>query len=203
LPRLPSRFSAARDAYAPTTQVSASAWHSSKASPKHTMASSLSPPGPLAGSASRCNYPPRHRTAQNHPRGRFDPLFTREVVNVRLHPVVCCLHGRPRMEHLWSRAGATSGNWWQMGSPRNGSNRRKSLPPVATSCVRAWMVRRGRRFESIRGLLLKPRKRGAFTSSPRCTWSSVISYGTHSGTPDEKRCGLSSRLTTDERPPTW
>ena len=61
-PRLPSRFSAAPNAYAPTTQASASAWQSSRASPKRTTEPSPSPPGPLAGSASRCNYPPRHRT---------------------------------------------------------------------------------------------------------------------------------------------
>ena len=61
-PRWSSRFSAAPNAYAPTTQVSASAWRSSRASPKHTTEPSPSPPGPLAGSASRCNYPPRHRT---------------------------------------------------------------------------------------------------------------------------------------------
>ena len=62
LPRLSSRFSAAPNAYAPTTQVSASAWRSSRASPRHTTEPSPSPPGPPAGSASRCNYPPRHRT---------------------------------------------------------------------------------------------------------------------------------------------
>ncbi len=57
-PRLASRFFAAPNAYAPTTQVSASAWQSSRASPKHTMEPSPSPPGPPAGSARRCNYPP-------------------------------------------------------------------------------------------------------------------------------------------------
>ena len=62
LPRLPSRFSAAANAYAPTTQASASAWPSSRASPKHTTEPSPSPPATLAGSASRCNYPSRHRT---------------------------------------------------------------------------------------------------------------------------------------------
>jgi NAD(P)-dependent dehydrogenase (short-subunit alcohol dehydrogenase family) len=41
-----------------TTQVSASAWQSSKASPKRTAEPSPSPPGPLVGFASRCNYPP-------------------------------------------------------------------------------------------------------------------------------------------------
>ena len=58
VPRLSSRFFAAPNAYAPTTQVSASAWQSSKASPKPTTGPSPSPPAPLAGSASRCNYPP-------------------------------------------------------------------------------------------------------------------------------------------------
>src|SRR5205085_2723525 len=55
-----SRFSAAPDAYAPTTQVSDSAWRSPRASPRRTTEPSPSPPGPPAGSASRCNYPPRH-----------------------------------------------------------------------------------------------------------------------------------------------
>ena len=49
-------------AYAPTTQVSASAWQSSRASPRRTTEPSPSTPGPPAGSASRCNCPPRHRT---------------------------------------------------------------------------------------------------------------------------------------------
>jgi two-component system sensor histidine kinase VanS len=61
LPRLPNRFFAAPNAYAPTTQVKASAWQSSRASPKHTTEPSPSPPALPAGSASRCNYPPRHR----------------------------------------------------------------------------------------------------------------------------------------------
>src|SRR6266496_2519238 len=62
LPRLPSRFFAVSDAYAPTTQVSASASQSSKASPKHTTEPSPSTPATPAGSASRCNCPPRHQT---------------------------------------------------------------------------------------------------------------------------------------------
>ena len=53
------RFIAAPNAYAPTMQVSGLAWQSSKASPKHTTEPSPSPPAPPAGSASRCNYPPR------------------------------------------------------------------------------------------------------------------------------------------------
>ena len=42
-PRLPSRFFAAPNACAPATQVSASAWRSSRASPKHTTEPSPSP----------------------------------------------------------------------------------------------------------------------------------------------------------------
>ncbi len=55
-------FSAAPNAYAPTTQGSASAWRSSRASPRHTTERSPSPLGPLAGFASRSNYTPRRRT---------------------------------------------------------------------------------------------------------------------------------------------
>ena len=62
LPPLPSRSFAAANAYAPTTQASASAWQSPRASPKRTTEPSPSPPAPPAGSASRCNYPPRHHT---------------------------------------------------------------------------------------------------------------------------------------------
>jgi hypothetical protein len=56
------RSSAAPNAYTVTMQGSASAWPSSRASPRHTTEPSLSPPGPLGGSASRWNYPSRHRT---------------------------------------------------------------------------------------------------------------------------------------------
>ena len=55
-------FRAAPNASAPTTQASASAWRSSRASPERTTEPSPSPPGPLGGSAPRCNYPPRRRT---------------------------------------------------------------------------------------------------------------------------------------------
>src|SRR5439155_8372346 len=60
---------AAANAYAPTTQALASAWPSSRASPKHTTEPSPSPPGTPAGSASRCNYPPRHRTPADDDQG--------------------------------------------------------------------------------------------------------------------------------------
>ncbi len=71
-PQLVSTFAepfqrGSKHAYAPTTPASASAWPSSRASAKHTTAPSLSPRGPLGGSASRCNYPRRHRTlADDH-----------------------------------------------------------------------------------------------------------------------------------------
>jgi hypothetical protein len=45
------------------------------------------------------------------------------------------------MERLWSLAVATSGNRWQMHEPRNGSNKPKPLPPVATSCRSERMLR--------------------------------------------------------------
>ena len=69
-PRLPSRFVAVPNAYAPTTRVSASAWRSSRASRRHTTARSTSAPGPPGGSASRCNCPPRHRARRAAPLGR-------------------------------------------------------------------------------------------------------------------------------------
>src|SRR4029450_7190917 len=68
-PPLPNRFFAAPNAYAPTTQVSASAWQSSRASPTHTTEPSPSPPVPPAGSASPCNYPPHHRTLADDDQG--------------------------------------------------------------------------------------------------------------------------------------
>jgi hypothetical protein len=57
-PRSSSRFSAAPNAYAPTTPASAWAWQSSKASRRHTTEPSPSPPAGPAGSASQCNYQP-------------------------------------------------------------------------------------------------------------------------------------------------
>ncbi len=92
LRRLPSRFSAARNAYGPTTQGSASAWQSSKASPKHTTEPSPSPRGPPAGFASRCNYSPRHRTLA------ADDLaapMSRASVGVAVHTAGARRAGRP------------------------------------------------------------------------------------------------------------
>jgi hypothetical protein len=103
-----------------------------------------------------------HRVAPSHDRAiADDPLSNSEGVGVSLSPAECCLHGRQGMEHLWSRAVATGGNRWQMGCPENGSNKPKPLPWVATSCRAPKIVRRGRRFESVRGL----RKAAA---NPRC-----------------------------------
>ena len=68
-PRLTSRFNAAADAYAPTTQGSASAWQSSRASPRHTTEPSPWPPGLPVGSASRVQLP----AATPHRRGIGEP----------------------------------------------------------------------------------------------------------------------------------
>jgi hypothetical protein len=57
------------------------------------------------------------------------PGSNSEVVESASAPAVCCLHGRPRMEHLWSRAVATSGNRRQMGMPRNRRNQAKTVAP--------------------------------------------------------------------------
>jgi hypothetical protein len=43
--------------------------------------------------------------------------------------------------------------------PRNRQNKRNPLPPAATGCLRSSMVRRGRRFESVRGLCKIPGNR--------------------------------------------
>ena len=66
----PNRSSAAPDARAVTIQGSASAWPSSRASPRHTTEPSPSPPGPPGGSASPPNYPMRRpvRAALEPPR---------------------------------------------------------------------------------------------------------------------------------------
>ena len=46
-----------------------------------------------------------------------DPFSNSEVVIVYLSSPASCLYGLQGMEHLWSRAVATSGNRWQMGRP--------------------------------------------------------------------------------------
>ena len=56
---------------------------------------------------------------------------TSEGVEVSPSPAVCCLHGRQRTEHVWSRAFATGRNRSQMGRPENGSSRPKT---VAVGC---------------------------------------------------------------------
>ena len=89
-------FQRGTDAYAPTTQASASAWRSSRASPKHTTEPSPSPPGPPAGSASRCNYPPRHRT----PASTSFRTSTRPDPMAMSFAVVCGLYPTPDEPHL-------------------------------------------------------------------------------------------------------
>jgi hypothetical protein len=46
------------------------------------------------------------------------------------------------MEPLWSPAGATSGNRWQIAVQRNHENKPNPLPPAATGCLRRSMVSR-------------------------------------------------------------
>jgi hypothetical protein len=72
---------------------------------------------------------------------------------------------RPTMERLWSLAVATSGNRWQMDRPEHGGTKPKPLPLVATSCRKERMVRRGRRFESVRGLAEEP-----------CKWACCVAH---------------------------
>ena len=75
-------FQRGSNAYAPTTPASASAWRSSRASPRHTTEPSPSPPGPPAGSASRCSYPPRHWAR----RGPFRPTSPADPPRPRAGP---------------------------------------------------------------------------------------------------------------------
>jgi hypothetical protein len=62
------------------------------------------------------------------------------------------------MERLWSLAGATGDNRWQIGRPRNGGIKPKPLPPVATSCRGTLMVRRGSTVRVRQRALQKRRK---------------------------------------------
>jgi hypothetical protein len=81
--------------------------------------------------------------------GGFDPLSRRSIQRRnRAHDgagnLVRSRDLRPRgwsVYGAWrSQPVATHGKWE---GPRNGSNKPKPLPPVATSCHRAWMVKRG------------------------------------------------------------
>jgi hypothetical protein len=47
------------------------------------------------------------------------------------------------VEHLWSQAGATGGNRWQMRQARNGSNKLIRNPRQPTATVQDRMVKRG------------------------------------------------------------
>jgi hypothetical protein len=79
-----------------------------------------------------------HRVAPSHDRAiADDPLSTRKVVTRFSRRPECsqsvfssriCAES---MERLWSLAGATSGNRWQIGRPRK---RRKQAKTVATGC---------------------------------------------------------------------
>src|SRR5687768_3411328 len=71
---------------------------------------------------------------------------------------------RPGVDHAWKgswkNAGATDGK--ELGAHRRERrvNKRNRLPWLATGCRKRSMVRRGRRFESVRGLCKVPANRG-------------------------------------------
>ena len=89
LPGWSSRSSAAPDGSATATQVSASAWPSSRESPRHTTGPSPSPPGPREASAPRCDCLPRHRARaadDQLPRVRPTGFLTITVMLARSGP---------------------------------------------------------------------------------------------------------------------
>jgi hypothetical protein len=57
-----------------------------------------------------------------------------------------------RTERLWKNEGATGRKQFERFKPRNRLNKPNLLPPAATGCPQSRMVRRGRRFASVRGL---------------------------------------------------
>src|SRR5207248_2711036 len=91
---LSSHFCAAPNAPAPSAQVSASVWQSSRASPKHTTEPSPSPPEPPAVSVSLCNYPSR-RTRTDDVGGRGGRRGPRE------RPRVPALQGHAAPTRRW------------------------------------------------------------------------------------------------------
>jgi hypothetical protein len=122
----------------------------------------------------------RHRPRRSH-RKEGSPLTTslkaKGLRSARVQLSVACIGDR-QLEHLWSRAVANGGNRWQIELRRNRRNQAKPLPLVATGCGGNAMVRRGRRFESVRGLAKSPAQ-GFFRSSfcvfqddRSCFWSS-------------------------------
>jgi hypothetical protein len=64
-------------------------------------------------------------------RDSIEPLSNSEAVGVSLSPPSVAFMDAKVMEHLWSRAVATSGNGWQMARPRE---RLKQAQTVATGC---------------------------------------------------------------------
>ena len=106
-----------------------------------------------------------------------DPLSRRRVQrsartwqDVRI-PLASAIPGEG-MEHLWSPAGATGGNRWQMGDPRNRSNRpiRNRWQPTATVSER--MVRRG----SIAHAKAGTTDHSVLALSPRVALDVITSY---------------------------
>src|SRR5437868_12977663 len=81
------------------------------------------------------------------------------------------LYGAP-----WSQPGATGR---KSAGPRNREIKPKPLPWVATGCRRERMVRRGRRFESVRGLYNRPADRlslDELAQPPACSGCGAV-YG--------------------------
>ena len=125
-------FFAARDASAPTTQVSASAWRSSRASSRHTtVLRGLR--SPRHGSAARCATAHRPRTEKQPPvpTACFISDVPSDFLPAENGSSADHAHGafgeashisdsRRGMEHQWSQAVATSGKWE---SPANGSDK--------------------------------------------------------------------------------
>jgi hypothetical protein len=106
----------------------------------------------------------------------LNPLSRSEGVDVRLRLSLSCLHGRQRMEHLWSRAVATGGKRWQMGRPRKRLGQAKT---VAVGCDQLPIGAHGKEGSTVRVrqrasascLLSRPFRLSGSTSSP--------SFGVH------------------------
>src|SRR6266516_7989782 len=79
------------------------------------------------------------------------------------------------MERSWKNEGATGGKATSGGGRDNGMNKRNPSPPVAHSCGLDRMVRRGRRFESVRGLPDSP----CLAVFPLSEWTTVDTPDVH------------------------
>jgi hypothetical protein len=105
---------------------------------------------------------------------RVTPLGLRRQREARARVAVSA--ERAQAVEVWSVYGAERSQSVATGDKCDGgecgSNRQKPLPWVATSCHRVRMVRRSRRFESVRGLYKDPQI-VAFSVGPTCTSSGM------------------------------